>query len=128
MLTSAVFPPHDGIITLDPRVEAAQHEMYATLDKHGIRADNNTADTWDAALITVAGLRALGPDATAAQLRDWIAGLKDFAGIDGTYNFTRFPERGLADDTSIIVRYDPQGPNGPRWQWVSRIGGEPLGK
>src|ERR1019366_5123540 len=97
---------HDGIVTLDPRVEKLQHDMYAILAKHGIKGDNNTADTWDAALITVAGLRKLGPDATAEQLRAWITG--------------------LADDTSIIVRYDPKGPDGPRWQWVTKIGGEPL--
>jgi hypothetical protein len=24
------------------------------------------------------------------------------------------------------VRYDPAGPDGPRWQWVSKIGGEPI--
>lgn len=126
LLTSALFPPHDGIVTLDPRVEKLQHDMYAILAKHGIKGDNNTADTWDAALITVAGLRKLGPDATAEQLRAWITGLTDFAGIDGLYDFTKYPERGLADDTSIIVRYDPKGPDGPRWQWVTKIGGEPL--
>jgi branched-chain amino acid transport system substrate-binding protein len=126
LLTSAVFPQHDGIVALDPKVEAVQHQMYAILAKRGMKPDNNTADTWDAALITVAGLRQLGTDATAAQLRDWTLGLKDFAGIDGIYDFTKYPERGLADDTSIIVRYDPSGPDGARWQWVSKIGGAPL--
>ncbi len=123
LLSSALFPPHDGIITLDPRIEKAQHDMYATLAAHNFKGDNNTADSWDAALITIAGLRALGPDATAEQLRAWILHLTDFAGIDGLYDFTKFPERGLADDTSIVVRYDPKG---PRWQWMSKIGGAPL--
>ncbi len=100
--------------------------MYGELAKHGLKPDNNTADTWDAALITVAGLRALGTDATAPQLRDWILKLKDFAGINGFYDFTSFPERGLGHDAYTIVRYDPDGPEGPRWQWLSQIGGEPL--
>ncbi len=128
VLSSALFPPHDGLLTLDPRVEKVQHEMYAILAKRGLKADNNTADTWDAALITVAGLRALGPDATAAQLRQWILSLKDFAGINGLYDFTKFPERGLSHNTSALVRYDPKSPDGPRWQWVSEIGGAPLKK
>ncbi len=126
VLTSALFPPHDGLLTLDPRVEKVQHEMYAILAQHGLKADNNTADTWDAALITVTGLRALGPDASAAQLRQWILALKDFPGINGIYDFTKFPDRGLSHDTSALVRYDAKGPDGPRWQWVSEVGGAPL--
>ncbi len=31
VIGSSVFPEHDGVWTLDPRVEAAQHEMYAAL-------------------------------------------------------------------------------------------------
>jgi len=126
VLSSALFPPHDGVLTLDPRVEKVQHEMYAILAKHGLKADNNTADTWDAALITVAGLRALGPNATPEQLRKWILGLKDFAGINGIYDFTKFPDRGLSHNTSALVRYEPKGPDGAHWEWVSAIGGAPL--
>jgi branched-chain amino acid transport system substrate-binding protein len=128
VLSSALFPPHDGLLTLDPRVEKIQHEMYAILGKHGFKADNNTADTWDAALITVTGLRALGPDATAEKLRQWITGLKDFAGINGIYDFTQFPDRGLSHATSALVRYAPKGPDGAHWEWVSDIGGAPLKK
>lgn len=126
VLSSALFPPHDGLLTLDPRVETVQHAMYAILAKHGLKADNNTADTWDAALITVTGLRSLGPDATAEKLRQWIANLKDFAGIDGIYDFTQFPDRGLSHNTSALVRYEPTGPDGAHWEWVSEIGGTPL--
>jgi branched-chain amino acid transport system substrate-binding protein len=126
VMSSAIFPPHDGLLTLDPRIEAAQHKMDAVLAKHGLKADNNTADTWDTALIVVAGLRALGPDADAKALRDWILKLKDFAGIDGMYDFTKAPDRGLGDDTNTIVAYDPNGPDGPRWKWLSKVGGEPL--
>jgi branched-chain amino acid transport system substrate-binding protein len=126
VIASAIFPPHDGVVTLDPRVEAVQHEMYAVLARHGLKADNNTSDTWDAALITVAGLKALGTDVDAKGLRDWILKLKDFAGINGLYDFTSAPDRGLGSNTYTVVRYDADGPDGPRWQWVSKIGGEPL--
>jgi len=126
VMSSALFPPHDGLLTLDPRVEKVQHEMYAILAKHGMKADNNTADTWDAAFITVTGLRALGPDASPEKLRAWIAQLKDFAGINGIYDFTQFPDRGLSHNTSALVRYAPKGPDGAHWEWVSEIGGAPL--
>jgi hypothetical protein len=102
--------------------------MYAILAKHGLKADNNTADTWDAALITVTGLRALGPDATAEKLRQWIANLKDFPGINGIYDFTQFPDRGLSHNSSALVRYEPSGPEGAHWEWIGEIGGTPLKK
>ena len=35
VIGSSLFPEHDGVWKLDPRVEAAQHEMYAALKKHG---------------------------------------------------------------------------------------------
>ncbi len=123
VLASALYPPHDGVLTLDPRVEKAQHDMYAVLKQHGFKPDNMVATSWDAGLIVVAGLRKLGPDATAAQLRDYIANLTDFPGIDGIYDFKKYPERGLGPDASTVTAYDPTT---DEWIWLSQPGGAPL--
>jgi branched-chain amino acid transport system substrate-binding protein len=123
VMGSAVFPEHEGVWTLDPRVEAAQHEMYAALKKHGLKADNIVATCWDAGLIVIAALKAVGPDATADQIRTYIANLTDFAGIDGIYNFNANPERGLGPDSAIVVRYDAKD---KAWVWLTKPGGEPL--
>jgi branched-chain amino acid transport system substrate-binding protein len=123
MLSSALFPEHDGLVTLDPKVEAAQHAMYAALKARNLKADNMEATSWDAALIVVAALRALGPDATAEQIRGYIANLSDFAGVDGLYDFKANPERGLGQNSSIVVRYDA---NAKAWVWLTQPGGAPL--
>jgi branched-chain amino acid transport system substrate-binding protein len=123
-LPSALFPPHAGFISLDPRVETAQHEMYAALEERNLKADNMVATSWDAALIVVDLLRRLGPDAKAGALRHAIAELDDFAGVDGIYDFKRYPERGLGSDSAIVVRYDVEAKD---WIWQSKQGGEPLG-
>lgn len=123
VMGSAVFPEHDGVWQLDPRIEAAQHEMYAALEAHGQKADNVVATCWDAGLIVVAALRDLGPDATAAQIRTYIANLTDFAGVDGFYNFKANPERGLGADSAIVVRYDATT---KAWVWLTKPGGAPL--
>ncbi len=123
ILASALYPPHDGVLTLDPRVEKAQHEMYAVLKAHGLKPDNMVATSWDVGLIVVAGLRKLGPDATAAQLRNYIANLTDFPGIDGIYDFKKYPERGLGPDASTVTAYDPKT---DEWIWLSKPGGAPL--
>ena len=79
------------MLKLDPRIEKKQHEMYAILKEHNLRADNQVATSWDAGLIVVEGLRKLGPNATAAQLRDFIANLTNFAGVDGDLRFHQIP-------------------------------------
>jgi branched-chain amino acid transport system substrate-binding protein len=123
ILASALYPPHEGLLTLDPRVEKQQHAMYAFLKAHNLKADNQAATSWDAGLIIVAGLRKLGPGATAAQLRDYIANLTDFAGVDGVYDFKKYPERGLGPGASTVTTYDPKT---DKWVWLSQPGGAPL--
>jgi branched-chain amino acid transport system substrate-binding protein len=123
VMSSALFPEHDGVWKLDPRIEAAQKDMYAALAAHGLKADNMEATSWDAGLIVVGALRALGPDASAEQIRQYIANLTDFAGVDGIYNFKTSPERGLGPDSAIVVRYDAQR---KAWAWLAKPGGAPL--
>ena len=123
VMGSALFPEHDGVWKLDPRVEAVQHEMYAALKTRGLKADNMEATSWDAGLVVIAALRALGPDANAEQVRNYIANLTDFAGIDGMYDFKANPERGLGAESAIVVRYDAQN---KAWTWLTQPGGAPL--
>jgi branched-chain amino acid transport system substrate-binding protein len=123
VMSSALFPEHDGVWKLDPRIEAAQHRMYAALAARGLKADNMEATSWDAGLIVVAALRALGPGASAEQIRQHVANLTDFAGIDGIYDFKTHPERGLGPDSAIVVRYDAKN---NAWVWLTEPGGAPL--
>ncbi len=123
ILASALFPEHDGVLTLDPRMEKAQHDMYAILKERNLKADNMVATAWDAGLIVASGLKKLGPNATAAQLKDYIANLTDFAGVDGIYDFKQYPQRGLGPQSSTVTTYDPQK---KAWVWLSKPGGEPL--
>jgi branched-chain amino acid transport system substrate-binding protein len=123
ILASALYPEHDGLLTLDPAMEKAQHAMYAILKERNLKADNMTATSWDGGLIVVAGLRKLGPGATAAQLKDFIANLTGFEGVDGIYDFKKYPQRGLGAESSTVTTYDAKS---KAWVWLSKPGGEPL--
>jgi branched-chain amino acid transport system substrate-binding protein len=125
LIPSAAYPEHDGIITLDPRIEKVQHEMYGLLASAHLKADNATGTSWDPALLVIGALRKLGPEATAAQIRAYLANLVDFAGVDGLYNFKKVPQRGVDIDSVVIVTYDPKD---QRWVWLSKPGGLPLTK
>ncbi len=123
ILASALFPEHDGLLTLDAPMEKAQKEMYAILKDAKLKADNMVATSWDAGLILVSALRKLGPQATAAQVKDYVANLTDYAGVDGVYDFKKYPQRGLGPDASTVTTYDAKT---KAWTWLSKPGGEPL--
>jgi branched-chain amino acid transport system substrate-binding protein len=74
-----------------------------------IDAKPNLASTlsWDPALIVIDGLKKIGPNATAAQLNDYIQHLNGWAGINGYYNFTTGNQRGLGIDAVVMDRWDP---------------------
>lgn len=120
---SAPFPEHAGVILLDPRVEAVQQEFYAALKGTGMVPDNEHGSSWDALLVVVDALRKLGPNATAAQIKNHIAGLTEFPGINGLYDYKAVPQRGIGLGSAVITVWSPDH---QRWEWVSKPGGEPL--
>ena len=125
ILASALYPAHPPSVKLDPAIDSAQQTMNAALAKRGLKADNMAATTWDAGLIVASALRKLGGGATAAQVRQYIEGLTDFAGVDGPYNFKKYPQRGLGPEASTVTTYDAKTDS---WVWLSQPGGEPLSK
>ena len=78
--------------------------------------------SWDPTAIVVSAFQKLGPEATAEQIRAYIAGLQDFAGIDGTYDFRR-DQHGLGNDSAIVVKWSPAKEDIVA---ASRPGGKPL--
>lgn len=125
LIPSGYYPPHKGFVTLDPRVEKVQHEMYRLLASAHLKPDNATGTAWDPALIVVSALRKLGPTASAKQIRNYIDNLTDFPGINGLYNFKKVPQRGIDISSAVVVRYDGKG---RRWVWMSGPGGTLLRK
>lgn len=88
----------------------------------GMHIDGVTGLAWDGASIVVDALRAIGPDATAEQLRSWVASQKSYPGISGIYNFQN-DMHGLGIDDVLIVRWEPQKQT---WVAASKFGGLPL--
>jgi branched-chain amino acid transport system substrate-binding protein len=71
--------------------------------------DEGNALAWDPALILVSALKKLGLGATASQIHQYIDSLSDFAGINGTYNFTNksIPDnRGLTINSVYIAEWN----------------------
>ncbi|HUZ66342.1 MAG TPA: ABC transporter substrate-binding protein [Beijerinckiaceae bacterium] len=124
-IPTSVFPAHKGLYALDPRVEAEQTRFYKAMKAAKVPADNEPALVWDPANLIVAALRKLGPKASAKQVRDFIAGQTDFAGINGIYNFKKVPQRGLTAQNAVVTRWEPSKQN---WIVVSQPTGALLKK
>ncbi len=124
-IPSSLFPEHDETHAYDVRVEAAQKRFYAQMKRAKLPIDNMAAHVWDPGMMVVAALRKLGPKATAEQLRETLASQTDFAGINGIYNFTKVPQRGLDVESCVITLWDPVGKH---WVPVSEPAGTPLKK
>ena len=124
-ISSSEWVPHQGIIKLDPAVEKAQKEFFDAFEAVKIKPDNGATLAWDPAMIVVDALRHLDPNPSAAQVRDYIARLKGFAGINGLYDFPNSPQRGLGINEVIVTRWSPTDQT---WEVVSEPTGIPLGK
>lgn len=88
-------PVKDALKTYDDALKAA-----------GVRADIGPSLAWDPGLIVIEMLKKIGPQATAEQLRSAIAGLQGFAGVNGTYDFKKTPQRGLTAEQALVTRWD----------------------
>jgi len=122
-LPSSQWVRHEGVMTLDPAVEAAQKVFFDTYNAANAKPDLGATLAWDPTMIVIDALQHLGPNATAQQVRDYIGGLKGFAGINGVYDFPKIPQRGIDVQAAVITLWNPTAQT---WQLVSKPTGIPL--
>jgi branched-chain amino acid transport system substrate-binding protein len=87
-------------------IHDAQVTYFNAFHAAGIKPDLGYNLAWDPAMILVGALRTLGTSATAEQLRDYILKLHDWVGIDGVYDFRDSAQRGVGEQSQVVVRWD----------------------
>jgi branched-chain amino acid transport system substrate-binding protein len=108
---SLMFP---GILGMTPLasssagVKAAQREYFAAYAKDNLKPDLPGALSWDPTHLLLDAYKAIGWNATSDQLRSWIVSQKAWAGVNGIYDFAKFPQRGIGPDSCVISRWDPK--------------------
>lgn len=123
------FPAAEWVVANDPKfpmaaaVAARQAEFYRAFSAAGLAPDIASELAWDPAMIVIDALIKLGPGAGAQQLRDYLASLKSYAGINGNYDFERVPQRGLTVDNAVVTRWRAET---RQWTIVSKAAGTPL--
>ncbi len=105
-----------------PAVEAAKARFFDAFGT-GERPDAASTYSWEPAMLVIAGLQKLGPTATADQLRLFLSELHGFAGVNGTYDFPKHPQRGLDDSDVVVTKWNRDT---KVWDIVSKPRGAPL--
>ena len=111
----------DDIQDTDTRLTV--ETFIAEFSQQGIRPDSGEVLAWDPAQLILTALKALGTNASAAQLRTWFANQRGWTGVNGSYNFRANPQRGLGPNGAVIVRWDPINDT---WTAASKPGGRPI--
>jgi len=115
--------PQSDALKVSAGVAAAKKMFFDAFNQAGIKPDGPSTFAWDPALLVIEALKKLPEGATAADLRKALAGITDFSGINGKYDFKTFPQRGLGPDNVVVTRWDRKA---DRWAVVSKAGGAPL--
>jgi len=89
-----------------PRVRQAQAVYWAALKKSGVEPSYTTCSTWDYLMVLVDALKHAGPNPTPAAIRDYIDNLRDWAGIQGIYDFRDAEQRGIGEEAVVIQRWE----------------------
>jgi branched-chain amino acid transport system substrate-binding protein len=87
-------------------VKTAVEAFYKAVGDANLPIEESQADAWDSTMIVIDALRHLGLNATAPQVRSYIAGLTNYAGIDGMYDFKAIPQRGIDDRDAWVMHWD----------------------
>jgi branched-chain amino acid transport system substrate-binding protein len=89
-------------------VKAAQAVWFKAYGGEGIKPDLPGALSWDLTMLQFDAYSALGWNATSEQIRSWISSQKSWSGVNGLYDFAKYPQRGIGAESCIIARWDPQ--------------------
>ncbi|HEX9463573.1 MAG TPA: ABC transporter substrate-binding protein [Alphaproteobacteria bacterium] len=122
-IPAAHWVTHGSGVKQEAGVAKAQENWDAAYKAAGVPPDVASAHPWDPLMIVVEGLRKLGPNATAAELRDYLVHLNGYEGINGVYDFVREPQRGLDLQDAVVTTWEV---GQKTWVPVSAPAGAPL--
>ena len=101
------FPFQVGVPIGSAGQRNANAAFAAAFKAAGVVPTTGSAYAWDPTSIVMSAIKQFGPDATATQIRDYIADLHGFAGVNGVYDFRSGDQHGLGVDSVVVVKWSP---------------------
>lgn len=117
------FPAYAPEVVTVAGVRRAVDQMSGAMRANNMKPEIGAVIAWDAAFVMVDALRKKGPNATPAQLREYIAGIRGYPGVFGMLDYRAVPQSGVSKDWIMVLRWDETA---GRFLAVSKPGGEPL--
>jgi branched-chain amino acid transport system substrate-binding protein len=106
-------------------VKNEMEAFFAAFAAIGVKPEAAHSFAWDATRVAINALRHLGPNPTAAQLRDAIEQTHSYAGINTVMDFRDGSQRGTPITAVVMIEWSPSA---DKFIPVSSPGGMPLTK
>lgn len=104
-IPTSEWPEQDASVVMEPGVAAAHKRFHGAFKEAKILPDFSSTLAWEPAMIVVDALRTLGTKASAEELRGYVSKLSGYAGVNGIYDFTKVPQRGLTENQCVVTQW-----------------------
>jgi len=78
----------------------------SAMARGGVGTDGPSSLPWDAVMFITGAYRKYDFAPTSTNVRDYIASMRNVAGINGYYDFITTPGRGLTSKDTVVLRWD----------------------
>ncbi|HEV8020325.1 MAG TPA: ABC transporter substrate-binding protein [Candidatus Lustribacter sp.] len=72
----------------------------------GIQTDGGYGGIWDMAMMYVDAYKHYNGNPTADQVHDFIEAQRSWVGVNGSYDYSKFPQRGVGQDADMISTWN----------------------
>jgi branched-chain amino acid transport system substrate-binding protein len=114
---------YGGTAGVNAKTRSAMNLMTASYKTTTASVDQVAISAWDPTMFVVDTLRKVGLDAPATKIRDAMVSAKGWIGVNGSYDFQAYTQRGIGQDAIVMVRWDAAKND---FVPASRLGGAPL--
>ena len=89
-----------------PSIAKLQAAYFKAFSAAGVQTDGGYGGIWDMAMIYVDAYKHYNGAPTADQVHDFIEGLRGYVGVNGIYDYGKYPQRGLGQESDLIATWN----------------------
>jgi branched-chain amino acid transport system substrate-binding protein len=89
-----------------PPIAKMQAVYFKAFNAAGLQTDGGYGGIWDMAMIYVDAYKHYNGTPTADQVHDYIEGLRSYVGVSGIYDYRKYLQRGVGQDSDLIATWN----------------------
>jgi len=91
---------------LPPSIAKMQAIYFKAFNAAGLQTDGGYGGIWDMAMMYVDAYKHYNGVPTADQVHDYIEGLHGYVGVNGVYDYAKFSQRGVGQESDLIATWN----------------------